>query len=997
MALRWFSLFLGLIALQGYLAFSPLPEENWDEEWATFAQTMSDPAYRLPNSTTPSRYEVTLSPYLTTVPASVQNASPFTFDGTVAITIRATQQNVNEIVLHCNDLTISSLTVSLASTPATNIAVNQAYQCQMPWSFLRIPLTTTLQINQDYIISSTFKGILQTNMRGFYRSWYIDQSGQRRWMATTQFQPGHARQAFPCYDEPGFKAFFDITIVRESDFSPTLGNMPIRSNATLSDGRISETFYTTTLTSTYLLAFIVSHYTVVASGTDPLRPFYIYARNNVVDEGDWSLEIGEKLLVAMENYTGYPYYTMANNIIMQQAAIPDFSAGAMENWGLLTYREALILYDPLKSNHFYKQRVANIVSHEVAHMWFGNLVTCAWWDNLWLNEGFARYYQYYLTARVAPDLGYETRFIVEQLHVSLLSDSVDSAHALTNPAVNDPTSVSAHFSQITYGKGACVLRMTQHLLSDSTYEKALRNYIRQNAFDVAEPDDLFTALDGAAAEDNALTDYGSITVRDYIRTWSEQGGHPLLTVAVDHDTGRMTVTQRRFNVNTGVSEIPSVWLIPLTWTRAGAVDFDNLKPSQIMSAEPIIIERVTRGREWVIFNKQQSGFYRVNYDTVTWSLITQALRDNSRRNQIHEYNRAQIVDDVFIMARAGLLSYTRAFNILSFLEFEDQYAPWIAAIAGFNFSRRRLAHNATLLAELESNIHTLSRAVTARLGFSERPNESYMDGLLRMYVNTFLCNIGHAECVEAGRTNFANWRQNNAYIPPNMRPWVYCTGLRYGTAEDFTFFWTQYLQEDLASEQVVMLTAAGCTRDQNSLGIFLNAITAGSNDYTIRDQDYSTALNSALTSNEENTLVAFEWLQQNFQRTAAALGSINSPLSTITSRLLNEQQITEVSNWLQVNQALIGQSAYNSGMNGINSARNNIQWYNRRVSEYQSYFETGYVDDLLEDSTTSSTSTTTQAPTTVPTTPPDGNGASRIQPILLFLVPLGCLCKYIML
>lgn len=176
---------MGLTALQGYLAFSPLPEENWDEELDSFAQTMSDPAYRLPTTTAPTRYEVTLSPYLATVPAGVTNASPFTFDGTVAITIRTTQANVNEIVLHCNDLTISALTVSLAATPTVNIAANQAYQCQMPWSFLRIPLTATLQVNQDYVIRSTFRGNLQTNMRGFYRSWYIDRSGQRRY---TQFR-----------------------------------------------------------------------------------------------------------------------------------------------------------------------------------------------------------------------------------------------------------------------------------------------------------------------------------------------------------------------------------------------------------------------------------------------------------------------------------------------------------------------------------------------------------------------------------------------------------------------------------------------------------------------------------------------------------------------------------------------------------------------------------------------------------------------------------------
>ncbi|XP_075971875.1 membrane alanyl aminopeptidase-like [Anticarsia gemmatalis] len=982
MASRWFNLLLGVLLIQGYLAFSPIrdgaPDESFDEEWVEYNEMMRDPAYRLPTTTRPSHYAVTLTPYFD----NVAEAQRFTFDGQVAITIQATQANVNEIVLHCNDLTILTLTVHAATNLNTNLAATgQTFTCQMPYSFLRIATTTPLDVNQQYIITSTFRGNLQTNMRGFYRSWYHDGTA-RRWMATTQFQPGHARQAFPCYDEPGFKARFDITIVREEGFKPTLSNMPIRTTGAPANGRVAETFYTTPLTSTYLLAFIVSHYDRVATGTNAQRPFHIYARTNAGSTGDFSLEIGEKLLAEMESYTGYPYYTMTDNIIMQQAAIPDFSAGAMENWGLLTYREALILYDPQHSNHFYRQRVANIVAHEIAHMWFGNLVTCAWWDNLWLNEGFARFYQYYLTGAVAPEMGYATRFIVEQEQTALLSDSFQSAHALTDPSVNDPTTVSAHFSTITYAKGAAVLRMTQHLLSDTTYRKALQNYLAKNAFSVAEPQDLFSVLDEAAAADNAMAAYGGITVEQYMKTWSEQAGHPLLTVAVDHNTGRMTVTQERFNiVNGGVSPIRSLWHVPITWTRGLNVDFDDLKPSQILTGASTTIDRGTTGREWVIFNKQQSGFYRVNYDATTWALITQALRASATRQQIHEYNRAQIIDDVFIMARSGLLPYARALNIISFLEFEDQYAPWIAAITGFNFARRRLAHNDANLGRLEALIIESSKAITARLGFAETATDTYMDGLLRMYVNTFLCNVGHEQCVAAGRASFANWRNSASSInniPANMRPWVYCTGLRHGDAADFTFFWNRYVAEDLASEKIVMLQAAGCTNDEASLQAFLNAITAGDDDDTIRPQDYSTALSSAITSNEVNTMRAFNWLTNNVARTTAALGSISSPLSTITGRLLTEAQITQVSAWLEANQATIGTAAYNAGVSGIATARANIQWYSQRATEFETYFETGYVEETFEDDVTTPAPTTPGETTDATTAAP---GAANINAI----------------
>ncbi|CAH2105877.1 unnamed protein product [Euphydryas editha] len=937
MVIRWFTFILGAALLQSLSALSPvpIPEDEWTEYW----RMLRDPAYRLPTTTRPSRYVVSLTPYFNNVTPPIE---PFTFDGVASIYIRPTQANVNEIVMHCNDLRIQTLTVSLNNQQIG--LVNDTYECEPVYSFLRIRTTEPLQMDSEYVVSVTYTGRLQTNMRGFYRSWYRDSSGFR-WMATTQFQPGHAREAFPCYDEPSFKALFDITINREADFSPSISNMPIRSNETLSNGRIAETFYTTPLTSSYLVAFIVSHYRQVSTNNNINRPFDIYARENAGRTGDWALEIGELLLDAMENYTNIPYYNMTENINMKQAAIPDFSAGAMENWGLLTYREAFILYDPQNSNNFYRQRVANIVSHEVAHMWFGNLVTCAWWDNLWLNEGFARFYQYYLTQSVAPELGYDIRFIVEQLQTSMLSDSVDSAHALTNPAVNSPSSVSAHFSTITYARGASVLRMTQHLLGEETFVKGLRKYLNNRKFDVAEPNHLFEALDEAAVEDQALTQYNNITIDAYFRSWSEKAGHPLLTVSINQATGEMIVTQSRWERDTGVSSFPSLWEIPITWTRAGAPDFNNLKPSQILTEQVTTIQRGTQGLEWVIFNKQESGYYKVNYDQNNWILLTRALRHYTQRIIIHELNRAQIVDDVFVLARAGVMTYDRAFNILSFLKIEDAYGPWIAAITGFNFVAGRLAYNSSNLQRLQDEIINLSTGITQRLGYTDSGSDPFMDGLLRMYVMTFLCNNGHTECMAAAKQNFDSWRSGN-FVPANMRPWVYCSGLRQGTAEDFDYFWNRFLNEELASEIVVMIQAAGCTLNQASLERFLNAIVDGNN--TIRPQDLSTAWSSAISGNEENAMRMFNWLRSNINQVINNLGSAATPISQIASRLRTEAQISEFQAWLDQNQQLLG-AAYNTGIQGITTTRRNLEWAQGRTTEFVKYFDTGYLDEEIED------------------------------------------------
>nr|QCI02834.1 aminopeptidase N [Chilo infuscatellus] len=964
MAHQWVLRLVFIALIQGVLLLSPIPVP--DQEWEQFNELLRNPAYRLVRTTVPRHYEVSLTPYFDT-----NDAKAFTFEGHVKIYISPTEENVNQIIMHCNDLVISSVTVAYTDSNNATVQIQSAQQdltCSETYSFLTISTSLALQLGVEYEVDMDFTGRLQTNMRGFYRSWYNDDTG-RRWMGTTQFQPSHARQAFPCYDEPSFKATFDITINREPEFSPSLSNMPIKQTSeTLVPGRVSETFYTTPLTSTYLLAFIVSHYKEIEKKDEDGRTFSLYARNNAGTTGEWAQDVGIRLLREMEEYTQIPYYTMADNIDMKQAAIPDFSAGAMENWGLLTYREALILYDPKNSNHFYKQRVANIVSHEIAHMWFGNLVTCAWWDNLWLNEGFARFYQYFLTAKVEPNLGYETRFISEQFFQAMTADSVDSAHALTNPTVNSPSTVSAHFSAITYARGACILRMTQHLLSEATFVKGLRKYLDARKFDVAEPHHLFEALDAAAAEDNALGSYGDITIDRYLRSWSEKAGHPLLTVTINQATGVMTVKQSRWERTNGTSQYPSLWDIPITWTRGSPAvkDFAALKPSQIITDEITVIDRGYQGLQWVIFNKQASGFYRVNYDRTNWALLTQALRANVK--DIHEYNRAQIIDDTYNFGRAGIMSYDRVFNIISFLEFDDEYAPWMAAIDAFNFLLRRLAHDEINLKHLQDLIIDWSKTVTGRLGFTDIENEPFMDGLLRMYVMQFLCNIGHQECVRVGKETFAAWKENNQHVPANMRPWVYCIGLREGGVAEFDFFWEQYLKEDLASEQVVMIQAAGCTTDKNSLEKFLNAIVDETE--IIRPQDTNTAFSSAVSRNEINTKIVFEWLKNNIDKVAATFGSVQSPLNSIAARLLTEAEINEFETWLEQNQEIIGSPAFTSGMNGAASARSNLAWSVERTPELVIFFENGYEEEDLDNpGTTTPGPITEEASTAEPISP----------------------------
>ncbi|XP_068631132.1 membrane alanyl aminopeptidase-like [Battus philenor] len=918
--------------------------------------------YRLPRTTRPVHYNVFWAIDITRL----------ALEGEVNINLVANQANVNEIVIHTHELYIDNVVLQ-----QNNIVVPTTHIEETQYHFLRVRLNNTvLQYNPTnpvvYTLSISFGAPLRTDMYGIYRSWFRNNSTDDvRWMASTQFQATSARSAFPCYDEPSFKATFDITIRRPTINYRSWSCTRIRESVQVENTTYTDDiYYRTPVMSTYLLALIVAEYSSLEVFENGNLTYEVIARPNAIDnnQGVYAFEVGQQLLAEMNNHTAMTFTSMHPYLKMTQAAIPDFSAGAMENWGLLTYREAYLMYDPEHTNDYYKQLIAYILSHEIAHMWFGNLVTCDWWDVLWLNEGFARYYQYYLTDWVEDYMGLGTRFITEQVHASLLSDSVDSSHPLNNPGIGSPASVRTMFSTISYNKGAAVIRMTEHLLGFDVHRQGLRNYLVDRSFDTALPIHLFENLQAVGLSSGSLSAYGTeFNFIEYYRSWTDQAGHPILTVNVDHATGDMTITQRRFDINVGYSAINTNWIIPITFATAANPDFNNTKPSHVIRNTVTVINRGSIGDHWVIFNKQQTGFYRINYDDYTWNLIIMALR-GPNRVQIHEFNRAQIVNDAFQFARSGLISYTRAFNILSFLENETEYTPWVAAITGFSWIRNRLAGTPNL-ARLESQIARWANTSISELGYYPPQNESFMRSYLRYQLAPVLCSIGVPECREAALQQFRNLINNGVEIPPNSRNWVYCNALRDGSEADFTFLWNRFLNHNVYTEKILLLSVLGCTPHRNSLITFLNAIVQ--DNYIIRPQDYTTAFNSAVTGNEGNVQIVFEYIRNNLSNVTAAFGSASVPLSYISSRLRNETAINEFRAWANQNRVELGDD-YQAVLNGADNSLDNIRWAASVADDLNNYFVAGDASLQLTSTTSSPVTqptTVTQPPIVEPSTP----------------------------
>ncbi|KAJ0178639.1 hypothetical protein K1T71_005414 [Dendrolimus kikuchii] len=919
-------------------------------------------AYRLPTTTKPSHYEV-----LWTI-----DIERLAYSGTVSIYLYATLPGINEIVIH-ND---HSIPFSVVLTQG-NVVIPTTYRTDPEPQFLIVSLNNNSSLTYNatspviYTLTISFGAELREDMSGIYRSWFRNNATDTiRYMATTQFQATAARYAFPCYDEPSFKATFNITIRRPNTHG-SWSCTRIRENRTVVANYTDDVYHTTPVMSTYLLALIVAEYDSIEYRENNVLMYEVIARPGAIsaNQGQYAFDVGQDLLTVMNDHTGLDFHTVHPHIKMTQAAIPDFSAGAMENWGLLTYREAYLMYDPEHTSSYFKQLIAYILSHEIAHMWFGNLVTCDWWDVLWLNEGFARYYQYFLTHWVEDYMGLETRFITEQIHTSLLSDSANNPQPLTNSGVGSPASVRAMFGTITYNKGAAVIRMTEHLLGFEIHRQGLKNYLVDRSFDIVQPIHLFEALQNVSLQYGAIAQYGdNFNFIDYYKSWTELPGHPVLNVQVDHSTGRMTIYQRRFNINTGYSYTDTNYIVPITFATASNPDFTNTKPSHILTKSVTVIDRGSVGDQWVVFNKQQTGFYRVNYDDYTWDLIVLALR-GTNRTLIHEYNRAQIVNDVFQFARSGLISYSRAFNILSFLEFETDYAPWVAATTGFAWIRNRLVGTPqwTSLNELVARWAT---RVMNELTYSPIANESFMRSYLRYQLAPVMCLMGVEACRTAARTQFNALRINGTEVPVDSRNWVYCNALRDGTTDDFNFLYQRFQNHNVYTEKIQIVWVLGCTPHQTSLNTLLTAIVQDNN--IIRRQDYTNAWSGAVSGNEGNTQIVFQYIQNNLNAVRNGFGSLATPLSYVSARLRNDAEITAYENWVNQNQNLLGDE-YSAILNGASASRQNIQWAAEVAGDMNNYFVNGgeTVVTSTQATTVSTSPVTVAQPNLVEPSTPD--------------------------
>ncbi|XP_063609319.1 puromycin-sensitive aminopeptidase-like protein [Penaeus indicus] len=564
--------------------------------------------------------------------------------------------------------------------------------------FLILHLEETLERGENYALAMEFVGYLNEYLNGFYRADYVDYDGSIKFMAATLFQPTHARRAFPCFDEPALKATFEVHLARET-WMTSLSNMALAETRPVGgqEGWVWDRFERSVPMSTYLVIFIVSEFTyinVTGSGNVPFRILYmlsmkqnqwlitvssaaVFAHQARTDQLSYASEVAPKILRYFEDYFGSPYMLPKLDIF----ALPQSIVPGMENWGLITFGESYLFYDPDATLPQNLEFTGSLIGHELAHNWFGNLVTPAWWDDLWLNEGFATFMGHVGLDRVKPDWKIMETFVGGTLQRSFLVDSLEMSHKISI-SIAEVTDVMQIFDAITYYKGASVVRMLLHCLGEETFRRGLNNYLKAFKYSNAVQDDLWEYLTVAAHQDKALAK--DLSVKMIMDTWTLQKGFPVIEVMRNAEGAILTQKRFRSEKNILRDSHDYRWMVPLTYTTQGEANFTQTQAMVWMKdcEGRINLTSLPPKDEWVIFNLQETGYYRVNYDNHNWNLLIQQLKDD--HEVIHVINRAQIIDDANALAEVGHLDYKIPMNILAYLRKESDYLPWAVAINIFS-------------------------------------------------------------------------------------------------------------------------------------------------------------------------------------------------------------------------------------------------------------------------------------------------------------------------
>ena len=649
--------------------------------------TEADHPYRLPRHVVPSRYQIRLEPDLAAA----------TFAGSQIVDVQVTEAT-DTIVLNAIELDIYE--AHLRNADEHHVEAVVAYDEDLQRATLTLDEAIQPGLWQLYC---GFTGILNDQLHGFYRSTYTDVDGNEQVIATTQFEATDARRAFPCWDEPEFKATFGVTLVVPDDLLAVSNGAEIRREP-VGGGKVAITYADTVKMSTYLVAFVVGPF----EATDPVDvngvPLRIIAPKGKLHLTDFALESGEFCLDYLADYYDIPYPGDKVDMV----AIPDFAFGAMENLGCITYRETALLVDTATATQQERLRVLDVIAHELAHMWFGDLVTMKWWNGIWLNEAFATFMETKATDARRPDWKRWVAFGAVERPWAFSVDALSNTRPVEFE-VNSPDEANEMFDALTYGKGSSVLRMMEQYLGEEVFRSGVGAYLRRHSYANTETEDLWAALNEASGE----------PVGEIMDTWILQGGYPVVDAA--KVAGGIELSQRRFLVIPDETD-QTEWKVPIG--IRGVADGQPFSKRVLLDG-PSTVVPVDGDIDWFIANAGGHGFFRVWY---TRQADFHALLD--RLSELDDLERYTVADDAVAFVQAGQATAASFLEVAEIYKHEPDQAIWQTIIGGLSGLNHHVVTDDERPA-FQDMVADILGPVSDRLGWDVGPDDDDLTRRLR--------------------------------------------------------------------------------------------------------------------------------------------------------------------------------------------------------------------------------------------------------------------------
>ena len=689
-------------------------------------------------------------------------------------------------------------------------------------------------------LSIKFTGTLNDRLLGFYKSQYKDKKGKTKYLATTQFEAADARRAFPCWDEPAVKATFDVSLLVDKHLD-AISNMPVISKKKTGT-KILHKFGRTPIMSTYLLYLGVGEFEYLHGKLRNIKIRIVTTKGNK-NKGKLSLDFTKKFLGEYEKYFGIKYPLPKLDMI----AIPDFAAGAMENWGAITFREAILLYDPKTSSTRTKQYIAEVISHELAHQWFGNLVTMKWWNDLWLNESFATFMATKIVNKFYPEWDLWDQFLGDAMLKAMSLDALKNSHPI-NVDVKHPAQIREIFDAISYDKGGNVLRMLENYVGIENFRKGLKYYLTQHKYSNAEGQDLWKSIGRVAHK----------PVDAMMKTWIDQVGYPV--VDVKRNNSKVSLTQRRF-LSDGSKSSKNRWSIPIH------IEEGNHESSILMKSQKSVVSLKNIDSNFIV-NSGRYGFYRVQYDANSLAQL-ELLIDEKILNHV---DRWSLQNDLFSQCVSGTKQIQEYLDFTTSYHDEDNYIT-LQNLAQNLYHLYKLTRKEKFSDEIRTYTAQFLGTIFDRLGWDSQKNEKHTNALLRSFVITALGKLGDKEILNEARKRFNKFLKNKNSLAADLQEPVFVLVAWQGNEKTYNKLLSLYKKSTLQEEKIRFLMAM-CNFKQKNLLLKTLALSLTPE---VRSQNIRVPI-MGVSANIYGSDILWPWLKNNWKKLVGRFG-VGNPLA----------------------------------------------------------------------------------------------------------------------